>query len=266
MGIIRCWLNGQLQLNDPPKMVHRSTENEIEYTFIMDHTAPVFEDRYSHIIEAWIDYYARDAVSGLASYKLYDKYGVERDDDSKYEGWIMYDGFSTGIDGFYLEAIDNAGNVAKLEFVCEGTFGVEAEIIDGGYEYKNDILGYLPGSEITLDIRTHGYVEYVEVIFTRELSNKAREQGYEIDRTIEANTHFIYDLPLENDDSFQYVFKIPELPEITDYEKYKEEEYEIIVKAYRNGICRKTEVELPVCNEAYIKKRMRKYFKTIIIY
>lgn len=238
----------------------------VSYVLKLDHTPPTFTDKYSHLPEANIKYEASDVTSGLASFKVYDKYGVERDDDSKIPGYINYNGFSTGLDAFYLEAIDNAGNVARLDLKTEETFKVVAEIVDGGYEYKGDILGYLPDTEVTLDIHTYGYVEYVEVVFEKKLSDAAISQGYEIDRTAEKGNHFVYQIPVKKDDSFQYTFKIPQLPKITDAKERKEEIYDIKVTAYRAGIGRSKKLELPVCNMLYIKKRKLGYYKTIIIY
>ena len=238
----------------------------VSYVLKLDHTPPTFTDKYSHLPEANIKYEASDVTSGLASFKVYDKYGVERDDDSKIPGYINYNGFSTGLDAFYLEAIDNAGNVARLDLKTEETFKVVAEIVDGGYEYKGDILGYLPDTEVTLDIHTYGYVEYVEVVFEKKLSDAAISQGYEIDRTAEKSNHFVYQIPVKKDDSFQYTFKIPQLPKITDAKERKEEIYDIKVTAYRAGIGRSKKLELPVCNMLYIKKRKLGYYKTIIIY
>ena len=229
----------------------------------IDHTPPSIEDNESQIKSGAIDYIAADEHSGLASFKLYDYEGNEHATYDVATGILHYSSFFTYITEFYLEAYDNAGNVSRLKVETPYNFAIKAELL-GERSYKDEFIGYKVGDELTLNIKTYGYVDTVEVIFSPKLNKEALKEGYDMDRSLANELHFILS-PVKEEDEFQYVFKLPEMTEFAETVKRLKEDYTVKVIGYRNGYMKGDVLDLPVVNGAYIKSQIMKHFYTIII-
>lgn len=233
------------------------------YRIKMDHTPPLIQDNDSNIKSGRIDYIATDEHSGLASFKLYDFDGNEHAAYDTVTGILNYMSFYTYKTEFYLEAYDNAGNVSTLKVETPYNFTMKAELF-GERSYKDEFIGYKVGDELTLNIKTYGYVDTVEVIFTPKLNREALKEGYDMDRSLANDLHFILK-PVKEEDEFQYVFKLPEMKEFAETVKRLKEDYTVKIIGYRNGYKKGEVLDLPVVNGAYIKSQIMKHFYTIII-